>query len=620
MITYPFSMDICASQFYSALIILIKRCSFQLEIRLTLQLNIETQKNQMKTLFTLLILFIYCGASAQQVTLVKDIWPESGHAIGMFHKPYVYNDRLYFTANDGQNGEEYWVSDGTEAGTILLKDIHEGAAHAVPDYTQYSRYPGLMEFDGYLYFTANSDGYGEELWRTDGTTAGTTQCFDIYPDHIGSSPTYFHVYKDMMFFTAYHPEYQREPYILRHEGGEPTINNLGDLYTTNNNLTTMWNTYNYEHGNKVVTFLDTLIFSWYDSNHGLETWITNGNPQETHELFDHYPSFLASGAPSNYTVLQDSILCFTVFDGTGYGLWKMERNNSLSNGFEISLLQYVNSIMNADFSNFLVHNDKLYFSAEDETHGQELWISDGTSEGTYMLKDIMPGSNHSDPRNLVSFNGHVYFTVYNSSLDQYGQIWRTDGTEAGTVSCASLWSSNINRSMSSTKWKEFNGKLYFSGYEPALGEHYLSYYDGGASGPQWVLDEDGGIAAKMPTGMNSFTQMGDALYFAASSNGNNIGFELYKLTDSTPSNIHTINIAEEIVAYPNPTKEVITIKSNLQGKKGTLSIFNTSGQLIHSTTISQNSTRLNTTEWSEGIYTIRLTTDNAIRYLKVVKQ
>jgi len=59
----------------------------------------------MKTLSTLIIIFIYYGASAQQVTLVKDIWPESGHAIGMFHKPYVYNNRLYFTANDGQNGE-----------------------------------------------------------------------------------------------------------------------------------------------------------------------------------------------------------------------------------------------------------------------------------------------------------------------------------------------------------------------------------------------------------------------------------------------------------------------------------------------------------------------------------
>ncbi len=131
--------------------------------------------------FILVYLLSSIDLHAQQLTLVKDIWPGTSGAVGMFHKSLVFNDRLYFTANDGTHGEEYWSSDGTESGTELLKDIHVGSPHATPDYTQYQRFPGMCEFDGFLYFTTNSAGSGEELWRTDGSAANTEICQDINP-------------------------------------------------------------------------------------------------------------------------------------------------------------------------------------------------------------------------------------------------------------------------------------------------------------------------------------------------------------------------------------------------------------------------------------------------------
>lgn len=573
----------------------------------------------MKTRSTLFMLTICASMQAQQVTLVKDIWPGNGQGIGMFHKPYIYNDRLYFSANDGQNGEEYWSSDGTDAGTVMLKDIHEGSAHAVPDYTQYGRYPGLMEFDGYLYFTADSDGFGEELWRTDGAASGTEQCEDINTGAESGSPTFFHVYKDMMFFTAYHPEYQREPYILRHSGGEPDISGLGDLYTTNSVLSTMWNTYNNEAGTRVVTFMDTLIFRWYHTDHGLETWITNGTAGATQELFDHNPLPVASGLPDNYTVLQDSILCFTASTSEGSGLWKMTPSTTFENEFELTLLQVINADASADFSNFHIHGDRLFFSADNPDYGQELWVSDGTTEGTYMVKDIMPGNNHSDPRNLVSFNGHVYFTVYDSNLDEYGHIWRTDGTEAGTVRCSDVWTSNINRSMHGMKWQEYNGKLYIAGYHTGLGDHYLCAFDGTSAGPQWIQTEGGSLAVKMPAGLNSFIEMDDALYFAASSLSDDAGVELYKLTD-TSSSIATISNGIEANVYPNPATDVLTVQSNLLGKKAVLTVYDYSGKLVDTIFITQNTTRINTSNWPLGIYSLQLISEDGLKNFKVVKQ
>jgi ELWxxDGT repeat protein len=78
------------------------------------------------------------------------------------------------------------------------------------------------------------------------------------------------------------------------------------------------------------------------------------------------------------------------------------------------------------------------FSVNDGVHGQELWITDGTTEGTFLLKDIWPGPGSSFVREFaLSLNGeHVYFTA---SHDSYGdELWQTDGTPEGTILLADV--------------------------------------------------------------------------------------------------------------------------------------------------------------------------------------
>src|SRR5262245_22766911 len=71
-----------------------------------------------------------------------------------------------FTADDGVNGEELWKSDGSAAGTILLKDITPGSAS--------SNAWRLTNVNGTLFFTNESaTGYDRELWKSDGTADGT---------------------------------------------------------------------------------------------------------------------------------------------------------------------------------------------------------------------------------------------------------------------------------------------------------------------------------------------------------------------------------------------------------------------------------------------------------------
>ena len=72
---------------------------------------------------------------------------------------------LFFAASDGASGAELWKSDGTAAGTVLVKDIHPGSMGSVP----YQ----LTVFGDAVYFTATDGTTGRELWKSDGTAAGT---------------------------------------------------------------------------------------------------------------------------------------------------------------------------------------------------------------------------------------------------------------------------------------------------------------------------------------------------------------------------------------------------------------------------------------------------------------
>ena len=83
------------------------------------------------------------------------------------------NGTLFFTANDGTNGRELWKSDGTAAGTVLVKDIQPGQRQLEPRQPDGRGRP--------LFFAADDGTNGEELWRSDGTAAGTVLVKDIRP-------------------------------------------------------------------------------------------------------------------------------------------------------------------------------------------------------------------------------------------------------------------------------------------------------------------------------------------------------------------------------------------------------------------------------------------------------
>src|SRR5262245_50289277 len=100
----------------------------------------------------------------------------------------------YFAGGYGLGDYELWKSDGTTAGTVLLKDINPGVGGSSPK--------NLININGTLWFAATS-GSGDELWKSDGTAAGTVLVKEIEDSIVGSSPAYFTEVNGTVFFTAF---------------------------------------------------------------------------------------------------------------------------------------------------------------------------------------------------------------------------------------------------------------------------------------------------------------------------------------------------------------------------------------------------------------------------------
>jgi ELWxxDGT repeat protein len=117
------------------------------------------------------------GATGSPTILTPKENLGSGYSSGTFN-----GGRFFFIGDDGTNGKELWVSDGTNANTFMLKNINPSgdAFSGNNDEYYYTKYT--------LYFAANNGTNGVEVWQTDGTTVGTTMVQDVYAGANSSYP------------------------------------------------------------------------------------------------------------------------------------------------------------------------------------------------------------------------------------------------------------------------------------------------------------------------------------------------------------------------------------------------------------------------------------------------
>jgi ELWxxDGT repeat protein len=124
--------------------------------------------------------------TAVGTVLVKDVLP--GAASGLTPTFLeVSNGVVFFAADDGVHGTELWKTDGTAAGTVMVKDIRAGADDSMGQLTL--NHSAHLDVNGVLFFGANDGTTGEELWKSDGTSAGTVRVRDIQSGSNDSDPS-----------------------------------------------------------------------------------------------------------------------------------------------------------------------------------------------------------------------------------------------------------------------------------------------------------------------------------------------------------------------------------------------------------------------------------------------
>ena len=413
---------------------------------------------------------------AQLPELVKNIQPGSGSSLQYYENGMIgYGDVLLFAADDGTNGVELWISDGTESGTTLLMDINPGAAG--------SECKNFFHLDGKVVFQAKTAANGQELWITDGTPAGTNMIMDIRPgtgngvNNTVAINDYFYVWNDVLYFSGNDGQVGNE--LWRTDGTEAgtwLVKDIQPIFGANGNGNPRY------YG----TLDDKLYFTAHEnSNDGEQLWVTDGTTAGT-ERFYTFPGVTGGVDPRHKMDVNGQLVFYAEGNDLGAELWTTDgtqagtkmvmdintapnmgsfdtqpnthenRFNRIGNVIYFAANDGTNGreLWRTDGTTagtwmvkdgsaevpgyspqlFTVMDDILYYKFDDETHGIELWRSDGTESGTWMVKDATPGSQGSFwlPSFLTAINGRIYFGGAKGSAFNV-ELWTSDGTEAGTM-------------------------------------------------------------------------------------------------------------------------------------------------------------------------------------------
>ena len=361
---------------------------------------------------------------------------------------------VLFAARDNANGEELWTSDGTAAGTHLVRDLQPRGDGS----------PAFLTVLGErVLFFAQADGV--HLWQTDGTTAGTQLVTPLAFNTIYTA--------GRVGATLYFSDLETVPTLWKSDGTEAgtvpvatfsrdplkiyyfpydfvAYGDAAYFFAMDDAGLGLWKTDGTAAGTTKVKDLgpverpgaqpgdlvrigDTLCFVSYLGNLTYRLWRSDGTPDGTvgvrdfvADPFGTSPLLFPYVGPQGLTVLNGVVL-FAANDGvSGRELW---RTDGTPQG--TALVRDIRAgPRGANIFQLVAAGGKVYFGADDGISGNELWESDGTEAGTHLVKDIAAGAASSAPRLFVAVGGIVYFAPQGPSRP--GVLWRSDGTEAGT--------------------------------------------------------------------------------------------------------------------------------------------------------------------------------------------
>jgi ELWxxDGT repeat protein len=416
--------------------------------------------------------------------MVKDIYTGvNGSAI---EDLTVFGDSVYFSAKDGANGTEIWYTDGTQAGTQLLKNIYPGSGSSYVN--------NFVVFQNKLFFLANDSSVLEKkLWYTDGTPQGTVK------------------YKNQSTITAkdYLTEYKGRLYFSGSYGSEQEL-----LYTDGINDIQYIDIYPFgSSGPQNLISAGNKLFFTASTVSGRELFVSDGTKTGTMMTLNLFNS---DDALFNSMVVVDSVLYFTAYEYPSYTrieLYSASGKSGASpnpeymlsgsptgapayltsfkgrlffsvndkvHGNEVWVGDSAKATLFTDLSpgtkssgiaSIAVLRDTVIFNASTPEFGDELWKSRGDAQSTRRVLDYTFNKENSNPRNLYRYGLNLFFTT--NTLSGPGEYMMTDGTSKGTLYISGM----PNPDAHVREHTVYNHKLYFVADESGTNTGTLYVYD-----------------------------------------------------------------------------------------------------------------------------------------------
>jgi ELWxxDGT repeat protein len=310
----------------------------------------------------------------------------------------VAGGRAFFVQDRGDgSAAQLWRTDGTAAGTVDVADF--------PDRTL----SDLHDFGARLLFLATPTGDAERhipsAWASDGTAEGTIQLFALPDDTLGVAgltPVGAEIYLEV--------DREAQEDIYRSDGTAEGTRRILSVDCCSGYPPP-----------RFVRLGDAVYFTAFS-----DFYRTDGTAAGTSTVLapdaDGNPPIANPGFPF---VLGGRLFVFagSSEDGDNLRLLRID-------GDQQSLVAAVGTAQVGEDPQITPLGDAVFFRGWDPDHGNELWRTEGTPEGTALVTDLVPGPGSSDPQGLTAAGGRLYFTAWDELHGR--ELWASDGTAAGT--------------------------------------------------------------------------------------------------------------------------------------------------------------------------------------------
>lgn len=317
-----------------------------------------------------------------------------------------WKDSIFFVADGGATGRPaLWKTDGTAQGTTRVVDLEPGA-----------RPQRLTPAEGRLFFLARrSSSFG--VWATDGTAGGTVWLHDVLVESQGR--TWIELAETASVgATLYFVSPGSSP------GADELWRTDGTLEGTRPVHTRVSNP------RQFLAYRERLYFITDSADFSSVSWMrTDGTLEGTGQVKEFRPARRETHTAAGAFTVVDGEIYFQADDGQGVELWTSHGTAS-----DTRLVQnLVPPVGSSEPRQTTAAGGALYFTADDGIRGRELWRTDGSAAGTRLVQEFTPGPNPTWFQRLLPFGSRLALThAEPDSGFTRSSLWSSDGTSEGT--------------------------------------------------------------------------------------------------------------------------------------------------------------------------------------------